>query len=164
MKKIFHGLVLSTLFFSFSTAFADTKGDSVYQLVTFLWNGEEQKLEFIGTRSGPSINTDTARLGGDSDGIITNKHVVGHNGEVVDFVLLCPGVGNSKTYQTIECSVPAAVTAVHPELDVAIVKPLNDDHFLIPVPVAQYENNFGDSVRLMGFPTEIEGLTGSITI
>lgn len=151
-------LLLSLLSFLFiAPALAAGESNSVFQIVTFLWNEEGQKLEFAGTGSGTSINTgDGSRQGPESQGIITNKHVIEYSGRVVDFVLLCPAQENTKSFQRIVCNVPAQVTALHPDSDVAIIKPLNENFFLIPVPVVNYQNRYNDPIRLQGFPSVLE--------
>lgn len=151
--------ILFTLFslLSVSPVFAAGESNSVFQLVTFLWNEETQKLEFAGTGSGTSINTgDGSRQGPESQGIITNKHVIQYGDRTVDFVLLCPAKDNNRAFQTIVCNVPAQVTALHPDSDVAIIKPLAENFFLIPVPVVNYNNRYMDPIRLHGFPSTLE--------
>ena len=136
--------------------------DSLYQIVAFTWNGEEKKLEFVGTGSGTSIEVNANDRLVDRDkrtGIITNKHVVTVGEETVDFILLCPQKDMS-VYLKIKCNVPAAVTAIHPELDLAIVKPLANDFFLLPTRVIEYQNDIGSPIRLMGYPSPDEKLAG----
>ncbi len=162
MKKFIARFALVLIVFPLTTLKASDVEDSLYQLVTFVWNGESQKLDFVGTGSGTSIEVDTTNRFMSRDersGIITNKHVIMVGDEVADFVLLCPQKDMS-AYLKINCNVPAVVTAVHPELDLAIVKPLAEDFFLLPTAVMEYQNIVGDKVRLMGYPSPDEALAG----
>lgn len=159
-----HFLLLAVLIsgiFSLETK-ASSLEDSLYQVVTFNWNGEDKELDFVGTGSGTSIEVDANNRLVDRDlrtGIITNKHVVTVGDEIVDFILLCPQKDMS-VYLKVKCNVPAAVTAVHPELDLAIVKPLAKDFFLLPTRVIEYQSDMGSTVRLMGYPAPDESLAG----
>lgn len=149
MKKI----LLASFFLMFltNTCSAIPEEEALHQLVTFMWDGETQQLKFNGTGSGVFVN----------GSVITNKHVVTSGDTTVDFVLLCQAKTRRKSSQTITCDIPAAVTAIHPSLDVALVKPLSDHkNPFITVPFPLVQNRIGDRVRLFGFPSTTNKLDG----
>jgi len=118
----------------------------VLQLVVFHWDKDNEKLQFVSLGSGTLV----------SKGIVlTNKHVVFTEDKKADFILLCRG-GSKETSHVI-CDIPAGVSAVHKELDVAIVKPLKDV-FLLGVKTSTTPVRYLNVVRIVGYPTpEKEG-------
>jgi len=111
------------------------------QIVAFNWNETATKLEVISFGSGTAIRNDL---------VITNKHVVKVNDEVADFLLFCPG--QPQTNRAVQCNVAAGVSALHPQMDMALVKTLDKNTFLPTVRTSTSIRSLGDLVRVVGFP------------
>ncbi len=137
MKKLF--LLALGLFISVP-AFAISE---LVQVVGFSWDGEALQFETLG--SGTAV---------ESDVILTNRHVVVNDGEQVDFVLLCPA--KAKTTQAVQCNIPAAVMALHPTLDAALIRPLDPEVTFRPVRRITHDPVIGTSIRIEGFPIQTE--------
>ena len=130
------GLLLS------ATAYASPE---LVQIVSFEWDGE--KLKFVSLGSGTAVGPNL---------ILTNKHVVRERQKPMDFLLICPAQGKSS--RPVECSIPAAVTAVHPKFDAALIRPLSRDVFFPYVRTASADPRVGDRIRVEGFPLPVGGL------
>ncbi|NJP03843.1 trypsin-like peptidase domain-containing protein [Candidatus Gracilibacteria bacterium] len=109
----------------------------------FSWDGESLQFETLG--SGTAV---------ESDVILTNRHVVVNDGKQVDFILLCPA--KAKTTQAVQCNIPAAVMALHPTLDAALIRPLDPEVTFRPVRRITHDPVIGTSIRIEGFPIQTE--------
>lgn len=136
--KLFRFFLLLILFSPFLSCLANVE---IFQVVSFVWNAETEKLEAVSHGSGTAI---------DKNLVLTNKHVVfGENG-VADFVLLCQG--ESRTSRPVRCNIPAGVTVLHEKFDAALIRPLSKNVFLPFVKTSSVQRQRGDSVRIKGFP------------
>ncbi len=113
----------------------------LFQLVMFDWEGETKKLKLVSLGSGTSIGKDL---------IITNKHVVEINDEPADLILLCQA--KQKATHKVECNIPAGISILHRDFDVALVKPIVSGAFIPQVRTSTAIKRKGDVVRIVGFP------------
>jgi hypothetical protein len=121
---------------------------SLLQIAVFDWNTETKRLEVQSLGSGTAI---------ESDLVLTNKHVVTlKDGTTADFVLICPA--QSKSTHSVQCNIPAAVVAVHPKFDAALIRPMDSEVYLPRVRTALQIGSAGEHVRVYGFPRPIEDL------
>lgn len=137
MKSIY--TLLLALLCAPLSAFANAE---LVQIVALSWNEVEEKLEPISFGSGTAIAKDT---------VITNKHVVKVSGQVADFLLLCPA--QVQENRGVKCTVPAAISALHNTLDVALVKTLDPKDFLFAAKTSTVILAPDNVVRVVGFPT-----------
>ncbi|MCF7905614.1 serine protease [Candidatus Gracilibacteria bacterium] len=146
MKKLSFFLLCAGLFIPFIAQ--ANSSPSLLQIVVFDWNEISEELEVRSFGSGTAIEKDL---------VLTNKHVVTHeDGSIADFLLLCPA--QSKATHSVECNIPAAVVAVHPEFDTALVRPLSSRVFFPRVRTALQRSSVGDRIRIYGFPRPSEGM------
>ncbi len=115
--------------------------DELYQVIAFQWDSTKQKLIPTGFGSGTSVH---------GIGLITNKHVVEANGKTADFILLCKA--NRRRTKNSQCTIPASVTATHPDYDVAIIHPLNKKPLYPEAAIKRSSLSAGDPLRIYGFP------------
>ena len=120
------------------TSFANAE---LMQIVAFSWDETNEKLIPFSFGSGTAIANDL---------VITNKHVVEVGTQIADFVLLCPG--QTQETSAVECNVAAGVSALHSQMDVALVRPLDPADFLLSVRVSNAIRSKDDIVRVVGFP------------
>lgn len=111
------------------------------QIVALSWDESAQKLTPFSFGSGTAIAKDL---------VITNKHVVKVGTQTADFVLLCPG--QTQESRAVECNVAAGVSALHPRMDLALIRTLNSRDFLLSVRTSTAIRRPGDVVRVVGFP------------
>lgn len=136
MKPIYITL-LGVLFLPF-TALANAE---LVQIVSLTWDEDTQVLTPFSFGSGTAIAKDL---------VITNKHVVKVEAQVADFLLLCPA--QAQETRAVECNVAAGVSALHNTMDLALVKTLNSDDFLLSARPSSAIRSIDDVVRIVGFP------------
>ncbi len=124
------------------TTFANAE---LVQIVALDWDETTEKLTPFSFGSGTAIAKDL---------VITNKHVVKVDSQVADFVLLCPG--QAQETRAVECNVAAGVSALHSTMDVALVKTLDPEDFLMSVRPSTAIRSVDDVIRIVGFPVPDE--------
>lgn len=113
----------------------------MFQIVVFDWDTDNQVLQLVSLGSGTAVGDDL---------ILTNKHVVqtGVN-KFADLLILCQA--ERRAGEKVQCEIAAGVVAVHPDEDVALVRPI-DLAFFPKVRVSYLTKRVGDPVRVFGFP------------
>jgi len=119
-------------------AFANAE---LVQIVAFSWDEQNEKLSPFSFGSGTAI---------DKDFVITNKHVVKVEGKTADFLLLCPA--QAQETRSVKCNVAAGISAMHNTIDVALIKTLDPDDFLLSVRPSASIRSTDDVIRIVGFP------------
>ena len=120
------------------TSFANAE---LVQIVSLAWDESTQKLTPFSFGSGTAIAKDL---------VITNKHVVKVGTQTADFLLLCPG--QVRETKAVQCDVAAGVSALHPTMDLALVKTLNPEDFLLSTRPSSSIRSKDDVIRIVGFP------------
>lgn len=136
MKQI-HIWALSLLILPL-TSFANAE---LMQIVAFSWDKTNEKLTPFSFGSGTAI---------DNHLVLTNKHVVRVGTQTADFVLLCPA--QTQQSRAVECNVAAGVSALHSQMDLALVRTLNTNDFLPSVRTSTATRSKDDIIRIVGFP------------
>lgn len=136
MKK----LLLTGLLCLFTPVISHANAELV-QIVAFTWDDNSRTLNLLSLGSGTAI---------DKNLVITNKHIVKVGTDQADFILLCPA--QSDVSKEVTCSIAAGISALHPDIDAALVRPLDDSVFLPSVRTSNLSRDVGDIIRIVGFP------------
>ena len=139
------GSVILFLIFSlfFPSPALAASPDEIYQIISFQWDESDQKLTPFSIGSGTALH---------KIGLVTNRHVVYDMSQrkPVDLVLLCRA-DRSRT-QRADCSIPGVVTAYHPQIDVALIQPVDRKPLIPSAAPETLKQKRGDQVRIYGFP------------
>lgn len=133
-----------SLFIAFSlallplTTFANAE---LVQIVAFSWDEKTEKLAPFSFGSGTAIAKDL---------VISNKHVVKVGSQTADFLLLCPA--QPQETRAVQCTIAAGVSALHSTMDVALLRTLRTEDFLLSVRPSTTIRSTDDVIRIVGFP------------
>jgi len=149
-KKLRHLIFFGfcVFFFSCQVAFAATE---IVRVISFEWDQAKKKLIPMSVGSGTTIAKSL---------ILTNAHVVqNQNQQRADFILLCPS--SFRNMRTMSCNVPAAVTAIHPLFDAALVRPTEHEIFFPEILWTDMEPAKKTQIQIHGFPVILDPIKNS---